>query len=186
MKEAVIFSDPQDVTILATRKGELTQIPGSEFRAPVDVFGVNILADLKIIDNVGSLLIVTDEEISVKVHGLYQLTTHSYDADRIEPYCKPDPMKSYTEWHDPGYGGNKETRYLTQWMRHPGANYKVTYPQKGGTKMQILVEINGYYALEKAEIVDGEETSLHLPESHGTMAWLIMDNPNWDDATWGY
>lgn len=185
MKEAVIFSDPQDVTILATRKGELTQIPGSEFRAPVDVFGVHILADLKIIDNVGSLLIVTDEEISVKVHGLYQLTTHSYDADRIEPYCKPDPMKSYTEWHDPGYGGNKETRYLTQWMRHPGANSKVTYPQQD-VIIKILIEITGYYAMEQVVMVNGVGKKFTLPESHGTMAWLVMENPNWSDGVWGY
>ncbi len=38
MQEAVIFSKPEEVNIIATRNGELTNIPGTEFRAPVAPF----------------------------------------------------------------------------------------------------------------------------------------------------
>lgn len=38
MKEAVIFPDPHNVSIIANRNGEIVQIPGTEFRAPVAPF----------------------------------------------------------------------------------------------------------------------------------------------------
>ena len=38
MQEAVIFPKPEEVNIIATRNGELTNIRGTEFRAPVEPF----------------------------------------------------------------------------------------------------------------------------------------------------
>ena len=35
MQEAVIFPKPEEVNIIATRNGELTNIPGTEFRTPL-------------------------------------------------------------------------------------------------------------------------------------------------------
>ena len=35
MREAVSFPKPEEVNIIATRNGELTQIPGTEFRTPL-------------------------------------------------------------------------------------------------------------------------------------------------------
>ena len=42
MREAVSFPKPEEVNIIATRNGELTQIPGTEFRTPLAPFKTKI------------------------------------------------------------------------------------------------------------------------------------------------
>lgn len=198
MKEAVIFSDPQDVTILATRKGELTQIPGSEFRAPITPFGATIFANwVKPYNSLGRLELTTDKEVSVQIHGLYYQDAYGH----LLPCCVPDPLSSYTLWTEENFVPDNKHETIAPpalekhifWKKHPKS--RVAYPPQSGD-LHLLIEIKAYSAVENIELgltdipeledEQGYFGKVTMPELYGAMAWIKLVNPEWDDAGWGY
>lgn len=168
MKETVIFPDPQDVNIIATRNGELTQIPGLQFRAPVAPYTAFIKANWYEYER--QLILTYSTEITVKVHGLYQDNGWS-----LTPFAVP------SEDSCADLGSSTIT-----WKKHP-KNYN-SYPDPdSGIPMIVVAEINGYKTIETVEINDRyDKIDLRLPESVGSLVKLQTYNPGWSDDKWDW
>ena len=168
MKEQVIFPEPQDVTILATRKGELTQIPGLEFRAPIVPYETDIKAYFNGFDG-PNLRLTYDDEISIKVNGLYQ-------ADRWDdliPYAVPSE-KSYSELG----------RSYTYWKQHPDNTNGDKPSSDPDTPMIVLAEILGHKTVETLDMKVSSKAKLYLPEIYGVIAQMEIKNPQYGDSEW--
>lgn len=174
MKEQVIFPEPQNVTILATREGELTQIPGSEFRAPVAPHIANISAEWGSTSSTpqeAKLRIDHDTYTSVKVLGLFQQD----EKGNIKRVAQPDESKTNTDV--------KMTAYylegLRTWVYWKPSFLKDDKPIDD-MDLMTLVEITSYNTLENLN----KDGSVILPECYGTTAFIIRENPNYPSDYW--
>ena len=61
MQEAVTFPKPEEVNIIATRNGELTNIPGTEFRTPLSPY----ITSLKFWDKYLDIHFTSDDDVTV-------------------------------------------------------------------------------------------------------------------------
>ena len=173
MKEQVIFHEPQNVTILATREGKLTQIPGSEFRAPIAPHIANISAewgDLTSTPQEAKLRIYHDTYTTVKVLGLFQ-------QDRYGTYrvALPDESKTHTNVKM----NDNHLEKLVTWVYWKPSFLRDDKPEDN-LDLMTLVEITSYNTLENLN----EDGSVLLPECYGTTAFIIRENPNYPSDYW--
>ena len=173
MKEQVIFPEPQNVTILATREGELTQIPGSEFRAPVAPHSTYISAkwDTSTSPYEAKLRIYHDTYTSVKVLGLFQQNEYGV----IKRVAQPDESKTNTDVEMNGV----YLEGLATWVYWKPSFLKDDKPEDDKDLM-TLVEITSYNTLENLD----KNGSVLLPECYGTTAFIIRENPNYSSDYW--
>lgn len=168
MKEQVIFPEPQDVTILATRNGELTQIPGLEFRAPIVPFET----DISVYWNTSSAYfsISHSDDVTVKVQSLCQM-----DGSRLRAYAMPSE-RSYS----------KSGKTYVYWKQHTdnGSGYKPD--DDVDNPLIVFAEVMGYKTTETL-IFESRYISpkkLYLPEPHGLMVRLETYNPQIAEDDW--
>ena len=171
MKEAVIFPDPQDVNIIATRNGELTQIPGTEFRAPIAPYRTQIKASWN--SSSKRLELQYSTQVTVKVHGLYQKNEYGFPI----PFALPSE-DSYIE-----HTSSRIYNY-TYWKEHPDSSSK---PSPDSDKlMYVLAEIIGYKTVETIEVDRSNGAKVLLPEINGVVAMLETYNPGWNEDKWDW
>lgn len=172
MKEQVIFPEPQNVTILATREGKLTQIPGSEFRAPIAPHEFQIDVDWSDSSEEPRLKFKHPLTVSIRVIGLFQqMPTYP-----IEIVALPDESRSYSDILLDGYkpSGLKTFVY---WKKAFSSKY--THPQPD-TDLQTLVEITSYNTFENSD----NDGTMVLPECYGTTAFINRENPGYSQDKW--
>ena len=185
MQEAVIFPEPQDVTILATRNGELTQIPGTEFRAPLQPFTAGIQYYWKPGDSKlnHSFIVKLPLNVQMRVHGMFNVNyfpTRYYLSGKVR------------ETHLNYYNSSLITASppsISEWRTffNPGSE-RYTPSTNDQTPYAVLVEFYGYETVQTIAQTptDTKDTthSIYLPPTFGVMAWLETPNPMLPEDNW--
>lgn len=180
MKEHVIFPEPQDVNILATRKGELTQIPGTEFRAPIVPFEAAILPIWHY--NYKALRIETELDVVIRGNWLRQGSTY-YAIASESSFVEPPVFSGR-----PSDSPHDLKRTYIKWKQHPKNTSGYKPSPDPDRPIYVHVEIFGYKSTETIHSLNknygAPPVQVILPELVGVQAELEMYNPEWDDSQW--
>ena len=111
MREAVTFPKPEEVNIIATRNGELTNIPGTEFRTPLAPYKTTLWCGTGSHDhlNADNLRLYTSYDVTCIPLALVRgnsssggsLTSYRTFAKPIDPHLEEARQPGYGEEPDP-------------------------------------------------------------------------------------
>jgi len=184
MREAVIFPKPEEVNIIATRNGVLTQIPGTEFRTPIAPYETHVefhcLSDYWGKDH--TLEVHTNSEVTAIPLTMHEWN-NSYNDYSTIPTIFPQNVRINS-----GRGIDEEK--ITRFKGYaPGYRQ----PPVKGSKIAVLVQLIGNRSTLKYDASDDTgitKCEVGLPYSHselvliGTVNQLEEDAWIMDDQSW--
>ena len=175
MREAVIFPKPEEVNIIATRNGELTNIPGTEFRTPLAPYTTKLWVS----DNMNAVRLSFYTSYDVTAIPLAIVRGKSpYNGDDLTYYRTfAKPLDPYTTVRDRSYVGYEDIDFpnFTQFGAELLQNESEPSP---GDRIGYLLQLIGN---KTTQIIDGfnnpDQSDVILPPCYSERVLFWTKNP---------
>ena len=168
MQEAVVFPRPEEVNIIATRNGELTNIPGTEFRAPLLPYKSKLRFSAGKVAYIDTSSDVTPIPLGVflkdSIDGKWECFAACYNV------------------HQSLIEDSSDTGWQRTYFRAMLNQYKKA-PEYGEVDIGILIQLIGNKTTQFIDDTGGGsgDYQVILPPSHSERFFLIQKNHFYDD-----